>query len=150
MHPSALGWNNVRCPDYVAQEEMVLRPDARRYEAGTHNLLGLVGLHAALELLQEIGIDNIAVELARKRALLVSALQAKGYTVLHAEAPLENGSGIVTFFREGTNMAALYDQLAEAGIVTSLRTDRAARKYLRLSPHFYNTDVELDRCLQML
>jgi len=31
-----------------------------------------------------------------------------------------------------------------------LRSDRAGRKYLRLSPHFYNTDAELGRVLEMV
>ena len=150
LRPTAFGWHNVRCPNYVAQEEMVFRPDARRYEAGSQNLLGLVGLNAAMELLLEMGIENIAAELFRKRALLVPALKNKGYTVLNAEAPLANVSGIVTFYREGADLAAVYKKLETAAITTSLRSDRAGRKYLRLSPHFYNTDAELGRLLEML
>jgi selenocysteine lyase/cysteine desulfurase len=150
MNPAVFGWHNVRCPNYVAQEEMVFRADARRYEAGSQNLLGLVGLNAALELVLEIGVENIAAELLRKRALHVSALQNKGYTVLNAEAPPAHASGIVSFYRDGADMAALYQELEAANIITSLRSDRAGRNYLRLSPHFYNTDAELDRMLQML
>lgn len=150
LHPSAFGWHNVRCPNYVAQEQMVLRTDARRYEAGTQNLLGYVGLNAAMELLLEIGIDAIAAELLRKRALLVPALQAKGYTVLHADVPPANASGIVTFYRDGTDMAALGAKLDAANIVASLRADRTGRKYIRFSPHFYNTDPELHRVLELL
>jgi selenocysteine lyase/cysteine desulfurase len=150
LHPTVFGWHNVRCPNYVAQEEMVFRADARRYEAGSQNLLGLVGLNAAMELVLEIGIGNIAAELLRKRALLVPALKNKGYSVLNAEAPLANASGIVTFYRDGVDMAPLYEKLEAADIITSLRSDRAGRKYLRLSPHFYNTDAELGRLLEML
>ena len=150
LHPTAFGWHNVRCPNYVAQEEMVFRADARRYEAGSQNLLGLVGLNAALELVLEIGNGNIAAELLRKRALLVSGLQNKGYTVLNAEAPPANASGIVTFYREGADMGAIYEKLEAANIITSLRSDRAGREYLRLSPHFYNTDAELGRVLEMV
>ena len=47
-------------------------------------------------------------------------------------------------------MAALYAKLEAAGIKTSLRSDRAGREYLRLSPHFYNTDAELGRVLEMV
>jgi len=150
LHPIVFGWNNLRCPDYVAQDELIFRPDARRYEAGTHNLLGVVGLHAALETLLEIGIDNIATELIRKRTSIITALQTRGYTVLHAAAPPENASSIVTFHRDDTNLAELHNRLEAAGVIASLRADRAGRKYLRLSPHFYNTDAELERCLQLL
>src|SRR5437870_2740980 len=39
LHPTVFGWHNVRCPNYVAQEAIVFRADARRYEAGSQNLL---------------------------------------------------------------------------------------------------------------
>ena len=150
LRPSIYGWHNVRCPNYVAQERMTFRPDARRYEAGSANLLGLAGLQAALELLLEIGIDNIAAELLRKRAWLVPALQAKGWTVLHADAPPAHASAIVTIHRPGADLPALHQKLLAASIVTSLRADRSGRHYIRLSPHFYNTDTELHRVLEFL
>jgi selenocysteine lyase/cysteine desulfurase len=37
-----------------------------------------------------------------------------------------------------------------ARIETSLRADRAGRHYMRLSPHFYNTDEEIHRLLEKL
>ena len=129
---------------------MTFRPDARRYEAGSANLLGLAGLQAAFELLLEIGIDNIATELLRKRAWLLPALQAKGYTVLQAGAPPEHASAIVTFRRPGADLPALHQKLLSSNIITSLRADRSGQQYLRLSPHFYNTDAELQKVLEML
>lgn len=150
LTPPVYGWHNVRCPEFVAQEELVLRHGAARYEAGTHNLVGLVGLVAAMELLLEIGLEAISAELLRKRAWLVSALQAKGCHVLHADAPPENSSGITSFFHPGKDPAVLHQKLLEAHIITSLRTDRKGQKYIRLSPHFYNTEAELGRVLELL
>jgi cysteine desulfurase / selenocysteine lyase len=150
LKPPIYGWHNVRCPEFVAQAKMELRRGAARYEAGTHNLLGIVGLLTALRLIQEIGVDNIARELLRKRAWLVPALQAKGYSVLHAEAPPQNAGGILSFYRAGQDLAALHQKLREAKIVTSLRADRTGQNYIRLSPHFYNTDAELKRVLELL
>jgi selenocysteine lyase/cysteine desulfurase len=150
LHPIVFGWNNVRSPGFVAQEEMELRSGAARYEAGSHNLLGLVGLNAALGLLHEIGIEQIGTELLRKRAWLVPALMTKGYIVLQANAPTANASGIVSFFKPDTDMRALHATLEAARILTSLRTDRTGQAYIRLSPHFYNTDAELHRVLEQL
>ena len=148
--PPIYGWHNVRCPNYVAQEHVVFRSGPQKYEAGTHNLLGIVGLVAAMELILELGVENIARELLRKRALLVPALRAKGCTVLQADAPAENASGIVSFHRPGSDLAALHQKLTDAGVVTSLRGDRAGQQYIRLSPHYYNTDAELERVLGMV
>jgi len=150
LRPAVFGWHNVRCPNYVAQEQIVHPPDARRYEAGTHSLLGLEGLHAALSVILEVGVDNIAAELLRQRAWLVSELQSRGYTVLQAAAPKENASGIITFFRPDADMAVLNQRLLDAGVVASLRSDRTGQRYLRFSPHFYNTDAELRRVLELL
>ena len=151
--PRIYGWHNVRSPGYVAQEKFVFPPDARRYESGTANLLGLAGLQAALELLLEVGVENIAAELLRKRAWLIPALQQKGWTVLQADAPPVNAGGIITFYRAGAapaDLAGLHQKLREAGIEMSLRGDRAGRQYLRISAHFYNTDDELRKTLDFL
>jgi cysteine desulfurase/selenocysteine lyase len=150
LNPPLYGWNNVRCPNYVAQEEIVFRSGSHKFEVGTHNLLGVVGLVAAMELLLELGIDNISRELLRKRNFLVPALKSKGYTVLQPDVPPETGSGIVSFFKEGTDPTALHQKLTDANIQTSLRGDRSGQKYIRLSPHFYNTESELARTLEVL
>jgi selenocysteine lyase/cysteine desulfurase len=150
LRPLVYGWHNVRCPNYVAQDQITFPPDARRYEAGSANLIGLAGLQAAVELLLEIGIDAIAADLLRKRAWLVPALQAKGYTILQSAAPPEYSSAILSFFKSGADLPALYNKLTEAKITTSLRADRTGQRYIRLSPHFYNTDAELQRVLEFL
>jgi cysteine desulfurase/selenocysteine lyase len=150
VNPPIYGWNNVRCPNYVAQEQIVFRTGSQKYEAGTHNLLGLVGLVTAMGLIVELGVENIARELLRKRAWLVPALQAKGCSVLQPDAPATAASGIVSFSRPGGDLAALHQKLIEAGVVTSLRADRSGQKYIRLSPHFYNTDAELERAVDLV
>jgi selenocysteine lyase/cysteine desulfurase len=163
VNPPIYGWHNVRCPNFVAQEHIIFRDGAAKYEAGTHNLLGLAGLIAAMELVLEIGIENIAAELLRKRASLVPALQAKGFAVLNADAKIENAGGIISFHqagpgrdeaaaaaKAGKDLAALHKKLTDAGVVASLRADRKGQNHIRLSPHFYNTDAELQRALELL
>jgi len=150
LEPPVYGWHNVRCPNFMAQEEIVLRDDARRFEAGSHSLLSLVGLRAAMELALEMGPENIGRELLRKRAWLAPALQERGYVVLNADAKPENASGIVTCFKPGADIGALHAALAEKGVVTSLRVDRQGQRYLRFSPHYYNTDAELQRAVDVL
>ncbi len=150
LNPPIYGWHNVRNPNFVAQEKIEFRSGAAKFEAGTHNLVGLVGLLAAMELALEIGVESIATELLRKRAWLVPALQAKGYIVLNAEPKPENASGITTFFTPGKDLTTLHQKLADAGVITSLRTDRKGQNYIRLSPHFYNTDAELQRVVEIL
>jgi cysteine desulfurase/selenocysteine lyase len=70
--------------------------------------------------------------------------------VLHADAPPQNSSGITSFFRRDADLASLHQKLLDANVITSLRTDRKGQKYIRLSPHFYNTDQELQLVLELV
>ena len=150
LNPPVYGWHNVRNPNFVAQEKIEFRAGAAKFEAGTHNLVGLLGLIAAMELVQEIGVDAIAAELQRKRAWLAPALRAKGFEVLNPEPKPENAGGIVSIFQSGKDLAPLHKKLADAGVTASLRADRKGQNYIRFSPHFYNTDAELHRVLELL
>ena len=150
LNPPVYGWHNVRNPNFVAQEKIEFKNDARKFEAGTQNLIGLVGLIAAMELALEIGVENISAELLRKRNWLVPALQQKGFTVLNADAEPKNASAIVSFFQPGRDLSALHKKLSDANILTSLRVDRKGQNYIRLAPHFYNTDAELRKVLDLL
>lgn len=149
LWPTVYGWHNLRCPDFVAQPELSFRPDARRYEAGTANLLELVGMRAALELLLEVGIEAIGREVLRKRRFLGARLQEGGMEILGgADTPEAHAGGILSFRPPRGDPAALHQRLTASGILTSLRTDRQQRQFIRLSPHFYNSDEELDRCIK--
>lgn len=150
INPPIYGWNNVRCPDFVAQEQLTWRSGAHKYEAGTYNLLGLVGLLSAMRLILEVGVEEIAKDLQSKRQHLVQSLTSKGYTVVGAEWPAQNASGITSFYQEGRDLKELHQKLLDANIVSSLRTDRGGQNYLRFSPHFYNTGAELQRTLDLL
>ena len=98
----------------------------------------------ALGLLLEVGIDTIAVDLTVKRAWLVDALQAKGFTFPEAQ------SGITSCSCQGTDMKALSEIFAAANVVASIHAERSGRDYLRFSPHYYNTPAELERALELL
>lgn len=150
LEPPVVGWNNVECPDFVTQEELVFRTGPRRFEAGSHNLVGIAGLKASMELITELGIDNIAQVLREHRRFLLPALMELGFTVLQSDAGPENESGIVSFHRVGEDMGSIHAKLTDRGILTSLRADREGNKYIRLSPHFYNTREDLDRMVQAL
>jgi selenocysteine lyase/cysteine desulfurase len=126
LNPPVYGWHNVRSPNFVAQDKIEFRHDARKFEAGTHNLLGLTGLIAALELALE------------------------PFEILNPKPEPEIISGITSIFQPGKDLTPLHSKLTQAGIVTSLRADRKGQQYIRFSPHFYNTDEELQRAVELL
>jgi selenocysteine lyase/cysteine desulfurase len=150
LRPVVFGWNNVRCPDFLTQQCLDLKPDARRYEAGTAFLAGIVGLRSALDLLLSVGIDSIASRLRQHRIRLVQGLLNQNYTVLNPTPPENHCGGMVSFHRKGSDMKALHQTLRSQNIVASLRTVPNKLECLRFSPHFYNTQQELHFALQVL
>lgn len=151
LRPIVYGWNNVKCPEFVTQDSLELQEGARRYEAGTPNLVGLAGMRASLELLLDLGIENIFQDLLRKRARLISGISAKSeYSVCFPELTETNASGIVAIRTNSVDPQVVMDRLETGNVVASLRTDRDENQYIRFSPHFYNTNAEIDRVLEIL
>lgn len=147
--PTLLGAWNVKAPGFIAQEEIEFHPTAQRYEPGALNVTGIFGMKAAIDLLLEIGITGVAARILTIAARLVDGAQRLGFTLLGpANGP--NASGIVTLSRPGTDMEALFERLTAANIVCSPRQDRKGQRYIRFSPHFYNTEAEVDKVLNVL
>jgi cysteine desulfurase/selenocysteine lyase len=147
--PTLLGAWNVFSPNFIAQDEVRFVPTAQRYEPGVLNVPGIYGMKAALELFQSVGQDRIAARLLELKAYLVDRLRQRGFEI-HGPAEGPNASGITTFRHPTLSATELHPKLEKAGVVSSLRHDREGRDYLRWSPHFYNTEAELDVALAAL
>lgn len=149
LRPTLLGAWNVRSPNFIACDEIEFPDSAIRYEPGVLNAAGIYGMKAALELIGSFGIDPVAQRILALKAHLVRALRSLGFQIV---GPVDgpNASGITTFFRPGSSMTALFSRLETNGVVASLRHDRSGREMIRISPHFYNTEAEIDRTVGLL
>lgn len=144
--PTVLGWMNVEHFNDFNQRELNFRHGALRYECGSLNTIGIYGLAAALNLLLEVGIKNISGQILTITTHLCDGLSSKGYTVLGSRAHGE-ASGIVSFRPgiRGPETRALFHRLEEARVATALRGG-----HIRVAPHFYNTQAEMDQILSVL
>lgn len=135
LKPAYTGWLAVENAWDFLNYQLDFLPDARRYEYGTANFLGLVGLSASVELLKEIGLNNIERHLLQLGELLVRELENVGMQFLNAKDK-KHWSGIYSF--KGNDTERLFEFLKEHKIICSLRNGM-----LRISPHFYNTVEEI-------
>jgi len=149
LHPILLGAANVRSPNFVAQQSIQLPDTAARYEPGVLNMSGVVGMKAALDLLESIGSHSISERLMTLKRQLVEGLQDLGFAI-HGPVEGPQASSITTCYHPDQPLPPLAKALEQAGIIASLRHDRENRAFLRFSPHFYNTSQEIDRVLEVL
>jgi len=147
--PTLLGSWNVKAPGFIAQEEIEFQPTAQRYEPGAMNMLGIFGMKAGIDLLLDIGIDRIAPRILTIKSRLVDGLRRFGFNIL-GPATGPNASGITTVWDSGRDMRVLFEHLTSERIICSPRQDRQGRQYIRFSPHFYNTEAEVDRVLDVI
>ncbi len=139
-----IGWASVVNPRDFLNYELTQKPDATRFEEGSYNSVGLYGLKAAIELLQDIGIASIEIRVLELTAQLIAGLEAKGYRVSTPKKDTER-AGIVIFGSPQHTPTELYEMLYAENIITAERGSG-----VRVSPHFYNTASEIERLLEVL
>ena len=144
--PALIGWMNVADPLNYGKYDYTLRADARRYEPGSYNVAGLLALKASVDLLTSIGLQPVANRLRAVTDRLIGGVRSKGYRVV---SPRDGGawSGIVSFVaRDPDQHRPIWQRLRQEH-----KTELALRENrLRCSPHFYNTDEQMDRLIELL
>jgi cysteine desulfurase/selenocysteine lyase len=148
--PTLLGSWNIKAPNFVAQNQVEFVEGAQRYEPGVLNVPGVAGMKATIDLLLEIGIEKVAERILSIRSRLIFGLVELGFTPLGATTNAAHFSGIITVSHPTRDIPSLFKRLSENRVVCSPRQDRQGNHYLRFSPHFYNTEDEVDRVLELL
>ncbi|HEX5034001.1 MAG TPA: aminotransferase class V-fold PLP-dependent enzyme [bacterium] len=148
IEPALLGWNSVIDSLDFDRIDFRLKTDAQRFEEGSPNGLSIYGLGGSVDLLLEIGIERIAARILGLTEILIAGLQKMDCVL---QTPLEPGlrSGIVSFRLPddagNRRLIQLERRLYDNGIYAAIRAGG-----LRLSPHFYNTEEEMDRVIETI
>lgn len=112
-------------------------PSAERFQIGTHSFASLIGLHASVALLQEVGVERVGERVLALASAAIDDLGERGFRLAADTAP-EHRSGIVIAEVEQPERACA--RLKDAGIIAIPRG-----KGVRIAPHFYNTHEEIMR-----
>ena len=145
LRPTTIGWMSMKDAFNYDKYQFEFAESAKRYDSGSYNLPGIYGLGGALELVQEIGTEAIAKRILSLTDRLTAGLRDKGYRVVSSRQPAE-ASGIVAFFSDVHDHDQIQRHLqTEHRIVIAVRCGR-----LRASPHWYNTEREIDQLIETL
>ena len=135
VHPPLLGWRSTTDAFNFDRVHFELLDNAGRYEEGSLAYPLIAGFSAALELLEEAGIEQVARHVCALVADLAGRLEALGCVT--APDP-EHRRHMLAFRHPRLGGEELLDGLEAAGVVASLRRGR-----VRVSPHLYNTHDEM-------
>jgi selenocysteine lyase/cysteine desulfurase len=145
LRPSHVGWLGVKNSQDFAAYRLEFRDDARRFDGGSYNLAGIWGLGASMDWLLGLGIPRIWERVRSLTDRLADGVQARGYRLVSSRRPGEE-SGIIAFVSAKHDHNRIVSHLRQ-----EYRTVIAARLgRLRASPHFYNTEDEIDQLVDHL
>jgi len=115
--------------------------DARMFEMGTRNVIGITALAENCRMLKNWGMEKVEEKILKLKRKLHNKFNELGFEIVTPER--EPQSGIITI--KPNQPERLYKFLKKNRIIVSLRNN-----CLRFSPHFYNTEEEIEEVFDCL
>jgi cysteine desulfurase / selenocysteine lyase len=142
--PRTIGWLSVKDPYGVRNDEVHLRQDvSARAEMGCPHFAGIFAMDASVELMREIGIQNIEARALELNRLLTSRLREIGWKVLSPLGKEEYRSAETLVAAD--EPAALVQRLAERKIYVTEKPQG-----FRVATDFFNNSDDIERLIEAL
>lgn len=149
LRPIGPGWHSVSPTQEFTHIELKLRDTAARYEAGSQNSGDILALGASLKMLLDFGVENLSAAVLEISEHACDKLESVGAKIISDRRPHhrngEQRSGIIAFEIPGREPMALKRYAGQQKVVFGCRAGR-----LRISPHAYNNEEDLDRLVEAL
>ena len=142
LQPAIFSWRSHkdwRRVDALHHGPPELPDGAQRYEGGLLNFPGVYALGAVLETIVALGVDQVEARVRSLAAYASETLRRSGGVLLADRLPYYDSPLLAARF-EGRNVSALAERLRYSRVVVSAR-----HGCLRVSPHFFNNESDLDR-----
>jgi kynureninase len=136
LEPKLTGWMAHQAP-FAFAPQLARRDDAWRLLHGTPNISGLYAARPGLEIINEIGIEAIRAKSLLQTQRLLDLSDRAGYRCTTPRDPARRGGTVAIDVDNGYEISK---GLKSLDILCDYRPGAG----IRLSPHFYNRDDELD------
>ena len=139
------GWNMVEDAGNYQVKTWTPARSARRFEAGSPNMLGAVALSASLSVLAEYGMPAVSNKIIKNIQYLSENIASIDGLKVISELSPGRFLGIMVVQSESGDNAGLFEHLKTHRVLCAQRGGG-----IRLSPHFYTSQATLDRALEVL
>jgi kynureninase len=143
LQPVFVGWAAHESPFEFATGAIRYAPAPERFQSGTPNVPSLMSARAGYEIVASIGVEAIRARSLQLTRRLIDAARAAGFRLNTPDADHERGGSVIV---DVPNGAAVADELIRRGVIIDHRPGAG----IRMAPHFYNTDEEIDRAIAAL
>jgi kynureninase len=143
LRPAFVGWAAHEAPFDFATGEIRYARAPERFQSGTPNVPSLYSARAGYEIVASIGVPAIRARSLALTRRLMDAARAAGYRLNTPDADRERGGSVIV---DIPNASAVADELIRRGVIVDHRPGAG----IRIAPHFYNTEEEIDRAVEML
>jgi kynureninase len=143
LEPALVGWAAHAAPFDFATGPVRYADLPERFQSGTPNVPALYSARAGYEIVAAIGVPAIRARSLMLTRRLIDAALAAGYRLNTPTADHERGGSVIIDVPAG---AAVADELIRRGVIVDHRPGAG----IRMAPHFYNTESEIDDAMTAL
>lgn len=143
LAPANVGWAGHASPFAFETGPIKYAAGIERFQSGTPNVPSIYSARAGYKIVGKIGVPAIREKSLRLTRKLMDSAKRRGWKLNTPEDDRERGGSVVI---DVPNGAAIAEQLIARNIIIDHRPDAG----IRIAPHFYSTDDEIDRAVETL
>jgi len=143
LRPRLTGWVAHATPFDFAHAPMKYARSVRRFAQGTPSIPALYSAIPGLEIIKSVGLPQIVSESRRRTTRIIDFAREHGWTLNTPVAQENRGGSVMIGVPDGPSMV---ERLGEKRVFVDCRPSAG----IRMSPHFFNTDEEIEEALGIL
>lgn len=146
LEPTGIGGESAMIYE---ETKLAFKDMPERFQTGFRNYVGIVGLESSVQYLMRFGIQNIRKKTIKLANQLRNELSKISGLTLFGPDDAEKRTSIVSFNIDGQDPQSVVEKLEKQKIVLAVR-EIYDKKLVRASPHFFNTESEIQTVVDAL
>jgi len=142
LEPTFMGWQAHESP-FAFEPELRYAPGVARFLTGTPNVPALYAATPGYDLIEEVGVERIRANSLLQTDLLIRLADAAGFEVRSPRDPARRGGTVTVHVPD---FEAVHKELGERQVLCDFRPGAG----IRLGPHYYNTNEELEYVIELI